>query len=119
MTYDEIIEYIFSQFPMFHRIGKLAYKANLDTALYFDKYLDYPHRAFKTIHVTGTNGKGSVSHMLAAILQIAGYKTGLFTSPHLKDFRERIKVNGQTDNLFDGGNSLFARMYTQPTGTQP
>ena len=95
MSYDEIIENIFTQLPMFHRIGKLAYKANLDTALYFDKYLDYPHRAYKTIHVAGTNGKGSVSHMLAAILQIAGYKTGLFTSPHLKDFRERIRVNGQ------------------------
>ncbi len=95
MSYDEIIENIFTQLPMFHRIGKLAYKANLDTALYFDKYLDYPHRAYKTIHVAGTNGKGSVSHMLAAILQIAGYKTGLFTSPHLKDFRERIRVNGR------------------------
>jgi len=95
MTYDETIEYMFSQLPMFHRIGKSAYKANLDTALYFDKHFAYPHRAYKTIHVAGTNGKGSVSHMLAAILQIAGYKTGLFTSPHLKDFRERIRVNGQ------------------------
>ena len=95
MTYDETIEYMISQLPMFHRIGKSAYKANLDTALYFDQYFDFPHREYKTIHVAGTNGKGSVSHMLAAILQTAGYTTGLFTSPHLKDFRERIRVNGQ------------------------
>src|ERR1035437_7976757 len=94
MTYDETIAYMFNQLPMFHRIGKSAYKANLDTAQSFDQYFDFPHRAYKTIHVAGTNGKGSVSHMLAAILQTAGYKTGLFTSPHLKDFRERIKVNG-------------------------
>jgi dihydrofolate synthase/folylpolyglutamate synthase len=95
MTYNETIEYMFNHLPMFHRIGKSAYKANLDTALYFDQYFDYPHKAYKTIHVAGTNGKGSVSHMLAAILQTAGYTTGLFTSPHLKDFRERIRVNGQ------------------------
>jgi dihydrofolate synthase / folylpolyglutamate synthase len=95
MTYNEALEYMFRQLPMFHRIGKLAYKANLETAVYFDKYFDYPHREYKTIHIAGTNGKGSVSHILAAILQMSGYKTGLFTSPHLKDFRERIRVNGQ------------------------
>jgi len=67
----------------------------LETSFYIDKYFGHPHRNYKTIHVTGTNGKGSVSHMLAAILQTAGYKTGLFTSPHLKDFRERIRVNGK------------------------
>jgi dihydrofolate synthase/folylpolyglutamate synthase len=95
MTYQEVIEYMFSQLPMFYRIGKSAYKANLETSLYIDNYFGHPHQNYKTIHVAGTNGKGSVSHMLAAILQTAGYKTGLFTSPHLKDFRERIRVNGQ------------------------
>ncbi len=94
MHYEEVIDYMFHQLPMFHRIGKSAYKDNLDTAVYFDKHFNFPHRAYKTIHVAGTNGKGSVSHVLAAILQTAGYKTGLFTSPHLKDFRERIRVNG-------------------------
>ena len=95
MTYPEVMEYMLSQLPMFYRVGQSAYKANLDTALALDNYFDHPHRLYKTIHVAGTNGKGSVSHMLAAILQKAGYKTGLFTSPHLKDFRERIRVNGE------------------------
>src|ERR1035437_7755577 len=95
MTYPEVMEYMLSQLPMFYRVGHSAYKANLDTAIALDNYFDHPHRLYKTIHVAGTNGKGSVSHMLAAILQKAGYKTGLFTSPHLKDFRERIRVNGE------------------------
>jgi len=94
MTYQEVMDYMYSQLPMFHRIGPSAYKANLDTALYMDDYFGFPHKGYKTIHVAGTNGKGSVSHMLASILQTAGYKTGLFTSPHLQDFRERVKVNG-------------------------
>jgi dihydrofolate synthase / folylpolyglutamate synthase len=94
MTYQEVMDYMYSQLPMFHRIGSSAYKANLDTALYMDDYFGFPHKGYKTIHVAGTNGKGSVSHMLASILQTAGYKTGLFTSPHLQDFRERVKVNG-------------------------
>ena len=85
---------MYNQLPMFHRIGQSAYKADLNAALYMDDYFGHPHCNYKTIHVAGTNGKGSVSHMLAAILQKAGYKTGLFTSPHLKDFRERIRVNG-------------------------
>ena len=85
---------MFDQLPMFQCIGQSAYKANLDTALFLDNYFQKPHQQYKTIHVAGTNGKGSVSHMLAGILQKAGYKTGLFTSPHLKDFRERIRVNG-------------------------
>ena len=84
-----------SQLPMFYRVGHSAYKANLDTAIALDNYFDHPHHLYKTIHVAGTNGKGSVSHMLSAILQKAGYRTGLFTSPHLKDFRERIRVNGE------------------------
>ncbi|MFI5218714.1 MAG: bifunctional folylpolyglutamate synthase/dihydrofolate synthase [Bacteroidia bacterium] len=80
---------------MFHRVGAAAYKANLENTFAIDSILNHPHQAFKTIHVAGTNGKGSTSHMLAAILQEAGYKTGLYTSPHLKDFRERIRINGK------------------------
>jgi dihydrofolate synthase/folylpolyglutamate synthase len=80
---------------MYQQIGSAAYKADLENAYELDKLSDYPHRAFKTIHVAGTNGKGSVSHMLASVFQSAGYKTGLFTSPHLVDFRERIKINGE------------------------
>jgi dihydrofolate synthase/folylpolyglutamate synthase len=95
MTYAEVIQYMFDQLPMFHRIGHSAYKADLDTAIFLDNFFQNPHKQYKTIHVAGTNGKGSVSHMLAAILQKAGYKTGLFTSPHLKDFRERIRVDGE------------------------
>lgn len=94
MNYLQTIEYLFSQLPMYQRIGKAAYKANLDNTLALDKHFNHPHRSFKSIHVAGTNGKGSVSHMLAAVLQAAGYKTGLYTSPHLRDFRERIRVNG-------------------------
>jgi dihydrofolate synthase/folylpolyglutamate synthase len=80
---------------MFHRIGPAAYKNSLDNTLLMDAFFGHPHRNFKSIHVAGTNGKGSVSHMLAAVFQKAGYKTGLYTSPHLVDFRERIKVNGE------------------------
>ncbi len=95
MNYTETLEYLFEQLPMFHRIGQAAYKNNLDNTLKLDEIFGHPHQKYKTIHVAGTNGKGSVSHMLAAIFQSAGYKTGLYTSPHLKDFRERIKINGQ------------------------
>lgn len=95
MTYNEAIDYMYSQLPMFHRIGKAAYKANLDNAHTLDAYFNHPHKNYPVIHVAGTNGKGSVSHMLAAVLQTAGFKTGLFTSPHLKDFRERIKIDGE------------------------
>jgi dihydrofolate synthase / folylpolyglutamate synthase len=95
MTYPEVLDYMYKQLPMFHRIGQSAYKANLDNATELDNYFGKPHRNYITVHVAGTNGKGSVSHMLASILQKAGYKTGLFTSPHLKDFRERIRVNGE------------------------
>ena len=94
MTYQNAIDFLFSALPMFQRVGQAAYKANLDNTLALDLYLKHPHQNFRTIHVAGTNGKGSVSHMLAAILQKAGYLTGLYTSPHLKDFRERIKIDG-------------------------
>ena len=80
---------------MFQRTGKAAYKANLDTTLALDSYFEHPHQNFKCIHVAGTNGKGSVSHTLASVLQSAGYKVGLYTSPHLRDFRERVKINGE------------------------
>ncbi|MDA3891533.1 MAG: bifunctional folylpolyglutamate synthase/dihydrofolate synthase [Salinivirgaceae bacterium] len=95
MDYKQTIQYLFSQLPMYQRDGKAAYKANLNNTLALDKHFDYPHRNFQAIHVAGTNGKGSVSHMIASILQEAGLKTGLYTSPHLLDFRERIKINGQ------------------------
>lgn len=95
MNYKKTLDYLFDRLPMFHRIGKAAYKNSLDNTLKLDEIFQYPHQQYKTIHVAGTNGKGSVSHMLAAVFQTAGYKTGLYTSPHLKDFRERIKINGQ------------------------
>nr|WP_320118431.1 folylpolyglutamate synthase/dihydrofolate synthase family protein [uncultured Marinifilum sp.] len=95
MNYQETINYMFTQLPMFQRTGKAAYKANLDTTLALDEYFNHPHKTFKTIHVAGTNGKGSVSHSLASVLQESGLKVGLYTSPHLRDFRERIKINGQ------------------------
>jgi dihydrofolate synthase/folylpolyglutamate synthase len=93
-SYADVTAFLFGSLPMYQQIGKVAYKPDLSTALAFDTYFKSPHRRYKSIHVAGTNGKGSVSHMLASVLQSAGYKVGLFTSPHLKDFRERIKVNG-------------------------
>jgi dihydrofolate synthase/folylpolyglutamate synthase len=95
MTYEETLEYLYAQLPMFSRIGAAAYKTDLHNTIALCTALDDPHSKFKSIHVAGTNGKGSTSHMLAAILQKAGYKTGLYTSPHLQDFRERIKINGE------------------------
>ncbi|MDP4188954.1 MAG: folylpolyglutamate synthase/dihydrofolate synthase family protein [Bacteroidota bacterium] len=95
MTYQETLDYLFSQLPMFTRVGKPAYKNDLTDSLKLDEHFGHPHQKFKTIHVAGTNGKGSVSHLIASILQSAGYKVGLYTSPHLKDFRERIKINGE------------------------
>ena len=94
MNYKETIDYLYSQLPMFSRIGSAAYKKDLHNTIELCRALDNPQNKFKSIHIAGTNGKGSTSHMLAAILQQAGYKTGLYTSPHLKDFRERIKING-------------------------
>lgn len=95
MTYKQTLDYLFSQLPMYQRIGPAAYKANLDNTIALSEYLGKPERNFKSIHIAGTNGKGSVAHMIASVLQEAGYKTGLATSPHLKDFRERIKINGK------------------------
>ncbi|MEA4917427.1 folylpolyglutamate synthase/dihydrofolate synthase family protein [Proteiniphilum sp.] len=95
MTYEETLDYLYHQMPEYQRIGDKAYKPGLDNSLALDKIFDHPHRLYKTIHVGGTNGKGSTSHLLAAILQESGYKVGLYTSPHLIDFRERIRVNGE------------------------
>ncbi len=95
MIYDEAIKFLYDSLPMFQRIGKQAYKADLSNSNMLDAYFGYPHKNYPCIHVAGTNGKGSVCHMLASVLQKAGYKTGLFTSPHLIDFRERIRVNGE------------------------
>ena len=94
MTYQETIDYLFNSTPLFQNVGKDAYKEGLENTLLLDEHFGHPHRQFKTIHVAGTNGKGSCSHTLAAILQSAGYKVGLYTSPHLVDFRERIRING-------------------------
>ncbi|MBC7864083.1 MAG: bifunctional folylpolyglutamate synthase/dihydrofolate synthase, partial [Bacteroidia bacterium] len=95
MNYSATLNYLYEQLPMFHRIGAAAYKADLDNTLAICKFLKHPEKKFKSVHVAGTNGKGSTSHMLAAVLQQCGYKTGLYTSPHLLDFRERIRVNGK------------------------
>ena len=94
MTYQETLDYLYNKLPMFSRIGAEAFKKDITNTIVLCEALGNPQKRFKTIHVAGTNGKGSTSHMLAAVLQTAGYKTGLYTSPHLHDFRERIKVNG-------------------------
>ena len=94
MTYSETLDYLFNSLPMYHRIGQAAYKADITNTVSLMHHLVNPERRFRSIHVAGTNGKGSVSHMLASILMQAGYKVGLYTSPHLVDFRERIRING-------------------------
>jgi len=94
MNYAQTLEYLFTQLPMFSRVGAAAYKPDLTNTIKLCEALGNPQQQFKSIHVAGTNGKGSTSHMLASILQTAGYKTGLYTSPHLVDFRERIKIDG-------------------------
>ena len=95
MNYKETLDFLYSQLPMYQREGKAAYKADLKNTIALCNLLENPQKNFKSIHIAGTNGKGSVAHLIASILQTAGYKTGLYTSPHLKDFRERIKINGQ------------------------
>lgn len=95
MDYKQTLEYLFSQLPMFQRVGVAAYKANLDNTHAILELLGSPHKNFRSLHIAGTNGKGSVSHMTASVLQQKGLKTGLYTSPHLKSFRERIKINGE------------------------
>ena len=94
MNYQETLEYLYKRLPMYQRKGKAAYKSDIGNIVSVSKYLDNPHTKFKSIHIAGTNGKGSTAHMLSSILQEAGYTIGLYTSPHLKDFRERIKING-------------------------
>jgi len=94
-SYQATLEWMFQQLPMYQRVGASALKKDLGNTLALAKHLHHPEKNFKSIHVAGTNGKGSVSHMLASVMQEAGYKTGLYTSPHLKDFRERIRINGE------------------------
>ncbi|MCH5233064.1 MAG: bifunctional folylpolyglutamate synthase/dihydrofolate synthase [Muribaculaceae bacterium] len=95
MDYKEATEYLFRQLPMFSRIGAPAYKPGLETSHALDEFFNHPHKKFKSIHVGGTNGKGSTSHIIASVLQAQGYKVGLYTSPHLVDFRERMRINGK------------------------
>lgn len=95
MTYQECLDYLYSQLPVFHRVGSIALKKSLHNIIQLSEAFGNPHLLFKSVHIGGTNGKGSSSNMLAAVLQSAGYKTGLYTSPHLKEFTERIKINGQ------------------------
>lgn len=94
MNYGQTLDYLFARLPMYQRIGPAAYKANLDNIIALCQYLGNPQQTFKSIHIAGTNGKGSVAHMLASVFATCGYKTGLATSPHLADFRERIRING-------------------------
>lgn len=98
MTYEETLEYLYNSVPMFQNVGANAYKEGLYNTNKLDEHFGHPHKKYKTIHIAGTNGKGSCSHSIASILQKSGYKVGLYTSPHLKDFRERIRVNGQCVN---------------------
>ena len=95
MDYQDTLTYLYNSVPMFQQVGGSAYKEGLENTLTLDAHFENPHRSFRSIHVAGTNGKGSCSHTLAAILQEAGYRVGLYTSPHLVDFRERIRINGQ------------------------
>ena len=98
MDYASTLDYLFNKLPIYQREGAIAYKADIGNIVEATKQLNNPHNKFKSLHIAGTNGKGSVTHMLASVLQEAGYKTGLYTSPHLKDFRERIKINGKMIN---------------------
>ena len=121
MTYEQSLDFLYNSLPMFQRIGGAAYKPGLGTSMALDNLFGNPHKTFKSIHITGTNGKGSTSHLIASILQLSGYKVGLYTSPHLVDFRERIRVNGKMiskeavtdfvnrylDMNFDGSPSFF------------
>lgn len=95
MNYNDTVNWMFNKLPMYQRIGSAAYKANLDNTIRLLDLLGNPQNNFKSIHVAGTNGKGTVSHTLASVFQECGYKTGLYTSPHLRDFRERIRINGE------------------------
>ncbi len=109
MTYSETLEWMFNKLPMYQRIGAAAYKADLNNTIQLLQLLDNPQNNFKSVHVAGTNGKGSVSHMLASVFQEAGYKTGLYTSPHLRDFRERIRIDGEM--IPEGNVTQFIETY--------
>lgn len=117
MTYKETTDYLFNSTPLFQNVGKDAYKEGLQNTLTLDAHFQSPHKHYKTIHVAGTNGKGSCSHTLASILQDAGYKVGLYTSPHLVDFRERIRVNGKmiteqaVINFVEENKNLFEEIH--------
>jgi len=95
LTFQEAIDFLFSSLPMYQRVGKAAYKTHLNNTRALDEYFGHPHTSFESIHIAGSYGKGSVAHMLASVLQSAGYRTGLYTSPHLWEFRERIRVDGE------------------------
>lgn len=117
VSYKDYTDYLFSQVPMFQNVGKDAYKEGLENTNILDGHFGHPHRKFRTIHVAGTNGKGSCSHTIASILQESGYRVGLFTSPHLVDFRERIRVNGQmipkqyVMDFIDGEKEFFEPLH--------
>lgn len=106
MNYLNTLNWMFSQLPMYQRQGKTAFRKDLTNSIALSKHLNFPESTFKSIHVAGTNGKGSTSHMLASVLQEAGYKVGLYTSPHLKDFRERVKINGKLINKIEVVNFI-------------
>lgn len=109
-TYHEVLDYLYGNLPMFQRQGAAAFRKDLSKTIQFDRHLDHPHKHFRSIHIAGTNGKGSTAHMMAAICQESGYKTGLYTSPHLRDFTERIKINGKPmvpDAVVDFVNNNF------------
>ena len=95
MNYQETVNWMFAKLPMYQRQGTTAFKKDLTNIVALSKHLGFPEKKFKSVHVAGTNGKGSISHMIASVLQEAGYKVGLYTSPHIKDYRERIKINGK------------------------
>jgi len=116
MNYQETLDYLFSKLPMYQRQGVAAYKKDIGNIIAGSEYLGNPHTQFKSIHIAGTNGKGSTAHMLTSVLQEAGYKVGLYTSPHLKDFRERIKVNGkmiteqEVEDFVKANKTIFEEM---------
>ena len=116
MNYQETCDYLFSQTANFEQQGAAGYKPGLETSMALDEHYGHPHESFRSIHVAGTNGKGSVSHLMAAQLQICGYKVGLYTSPHILDFSERIRVNGKpisedyVVNFVNEGKDFFDKL---------
>ena len=112
-NYQDILDYLFNQFPQYQIIGKKAYKADLSNITSLCKIVYHPQKKLKCIHIAGTNGKGSVAHMLASVLQEAEYKVGIFTSPHLNEFRERIKINGEEIRRRNESFGLCGRLYRE------